>query len=58
MPLRECSACLDGLPEDELAYCCSRLGCQGCLCQQCLLRSVLVTITSALYAVPTIRCPG
>jgi hypothetical protein len=58
LPPRECSACLDPLPYTSLAFSCSHLGCPGCLCRDCLFRSVFVTITSALYAVPVIRCPG
>jgi hypothetical protein len=58
MPIKDCSACLDPLRHEDQAYSCSHMGCHGCLCRDCLFRSVFVTITSALYAVPIIRCPG
>ena len=58
VPTKQCSACMDSLPHEEVAYSCSHLGCAGCLCRDCLSRSVFITISSALYAVPVIRCPG
>jgi hypothetical protein len=56
--LFHCSACYDTMPIDQMRYSCNRLGCSGCLCAECLLRLVFVTITSCLYAVPAVRCPG
>ena len=56
--LFHCSACYDALPIEQMRYSCGHLGCSGCLCGDCLMRLVFVTITSALYAVPAIRCPG
>jgi hypothetical protein len=53
-----CTGCYDELPSSQMAYTCSRLGCMSHLCQECIFRSVFVTITSALYAVPRIKCPG
>jgi hypothetical protein len=53
-----CTGCYDELPSSQMAYSCSRLGCMSHLCQECIFRSVFVTITSALYAVPRIKCPG
>lgn len=56
--LFHCSACYDTLPIEGMRYSCSRMGCTGCLCTDCLIRLVYVTITSCLYAVPAVRCPG
>lgn len=53
-----CTSCMDLLPISDMKYTCPRLGCLSHLCQDCLFRLVFVTITSALYAVPAIRCPG
>jgi hypothetical protein len=54
----QCDACMEEMNLDQLAYTCHKLGCCGCLCQDCLFHLVRVTITSALYAVPIVRCPG
>mmetsp|Transcript_22454 Transcript_22454/g.32756 ORF Transcript_22454/g.32756 Transcript_22454/m.32756 type:complete len:988 (-) Transcript_22454:189-3152(-) len=53
-----CSACMDTLSVDTTAYTCSKMGCEGALCTDCLRTCVNVTIINALYAVPVIRCPG
>ena len=53
-----CTGCMDLLPLSKMSYSCLRPGCSSHLCQECLFRLVFVTITSALYAVPAIRCPG
>jgi hypothetical protein len=53
-----CTGCYDELPASLMAYTCSRMGCMSHLCQDCIFRSVFVTITSALYSVPRIKCPG
>jgi len=57
--MTSCTGCMDLLPLREMKYTCPRVGtCLSHLCQDCLFRLVFVTITSALYAVPAIRCPG
>lgn len=53
-----CSGCYDDLPIDRMKYSCRRLGCNGFLCEDCIVRYVYITITTCLYAVPSIRCPG
>lgn len=56
--LFNCTACYDRLPIEKMRYCCNRLGCSGCLCADCITQLVFVTVTSGLYAVPSVRCPG
>ena len=53
-----CTACMDMLPVDQMPYQCCRSECSSFLCKDCMFRSTFVTITSALYAVPSMRCPG
>lgn len=56
--LFSCSACLDCMNSSEFAFSCHRMGCNGNLCRDCLYRSLVVSVSSALYAVPMVRCPG
>ena len=56
--LFSCNACLDLLKPSEFAFTCHRMGCNGNLCRDCLYRSLVVSVSSALYAVPLVRCPG
>lgn len=56
--LFSCTACMDYLKPSEFAFTCHRMGCNGNLCRDCLYRSLVVSVTSALYAVPMVRCPG
>lgn len=53
-----CSACLEYFRSSEFAFTCHRMGCGGNLCQDCLYRSLVIAVTSALYAVPMMRCPS
>lgn len=54
----ECCVCYTPLTVSEFAYSCPRLGCGANLCTTCLFQLVSITISSSLYAVPLIRCPG
>ncbi len=56
--LFECKGCLEMFKSSELAFTCHRMGCDGNLCIECLYRLVVVTVSSAVYAVPIIRCSG
>lgn len=56
--LVSCTACMDTLKGDHMAYACHRPSCLSYLCKDCMFRSTFVCITSALYAVPSMRCPG
>jgi hypothetical protein len=53
-----CTGCMDAIADGQAAYICPRRSCTGALCIECLYRSTRSTITSALYAVPMIRCPA
>jgi hypothetical protein len=61
----QCCSCYDDLHSNAsdsdssfAAYVCKSPNCVGALCVVCLLRQVSLIISNALYAVPTIRCPG
>lgn len=56
--LFECNGCLDMFKSSDLAFTCHHMGCNGNFCIDCLYRSVVVTVSSAAYAVPLVRCPG
>lgn len=56
--LYQCSACMDEVIGSSLGYSCSTLGCHGALCLDCFVQLAYVIISSAMYAVPVLRCPG